>query len=130
MRLISGGAIAGAVAGAVLALAAIIGIVLFILRRRRVQKQNERQAANRPGPQPFSDQLVYANYAKPSLAFSSPPQSPPLHSRQPSDHIYMFGTSPPQSDLGNHYFSPETVNPKLATAELEVRDEGQHNLKQ
>ena len=133
MRLISGGAIAGAVAGSVLALAAIVGIVVFVLRRRRVKKQQERQAATRIAPQtsrPFSDQLVYANYAKPSLAFSSPPQSPPLHSRQPSDHMYMFGTSPPPSALGNHSFSPEAVSPPLEAAELEVRDERQQGPKE
>lgn len=128
MKLISGGAIAGAVAGSVLALAAIVGIVLFMLRRRRLKKQQERQAATCPGPQtscPYSDQLVYASYAKPSPAFASPSQSPPLHSRQPSDHMYMFGTSSPQSEFGNQYFSPEVVTPRLEAAELEVRDERQ-----
>lgn len=133
MRLISGGAIAGAVAGSVLVLAAIVGMAFYIMRRRRVKKQQKRQAANCSGQQtsrPFSDQLVYASYAKPSPAFASPPQSPPQHSRHPSDHTYMFGTSPPRSELGDQYLSPEVVTPRLEVAELEVKNEGQRVPKQ
>ena len=126
MTLISGGAIAGAVAGSVLALAAIVGIVLLILRRRRINKQQERQAANRVSEQTsrrFSEHFMYAPYAKPSPVFSSPPHSPPLHSRQPSDNLYMFGTSPPQSEHGGQPFSPEMMTPRMDAVELEVRNE-------
>lgn len=126
MTLISGGAIAGTVAGSVLAIAAIIGIVLFILRWRRIKKQHERDAATATSERSmrrFSDRFVYANYAKPSTGFSSPPQSPPLHSRHPSDHMYMFETSPAQSELGVRAFSPESMSPNMVPVELEVKEE-------
>ena len=125
MTPISGGTIAGAVAGGVVALAALVGTVLLFLRRHRHKKQQERQAANCSSSQtsrPFSDRFLYAQYAKPSPAFASPPQSPPLHTRHPSDQSYMCGTSPPQSELGGQYFSPESFSPRLEPAELECRD--------
>ena len=125
MTPVSGGTIAGAVAGAVVALAAVVGIVLLFLRRHRHKKQQERQAANCSSAQtsrPFSGRFLYAQYAKPSPTFASPPQSPPLHTRHPSDQSYMCGTSPPQSELGGQYFSPESFTPKLEPAELECRD--------
>ena len=130
---ISGGTLAGAVAGAVVGLAAVVVILLLFLRRHQHKKQQERQATNCCSGQtsrPFSERLVYAQYAKPSPTFASPPQSPPLHTRHPSDQSYMCGTSPPQSELGGQYFSPESFSPGLEPAELECRDStksGQHH---
>ncbi|KAL8731105.1 MAG: hypothetical protein Q9166_003633 [cf. Caloplaca sp. 2 TL-2023] len=119
MKLISGGAIAGAVAGSVLTLAAIVGIVMFVLRRRRQRKEHERQAATRMSER-SSSQYVYAQYAKPPPSTLSPPTSPPMHSRQPSDQGYGFSLSPPLSDNGRPW-SPESVN--NGVAELAVGDE-------
>ena len=125
MTPIGGGTIAGAVVGAVVALAATVGIVLLFLRRHQHKKQRERQTASCSSAQkyrPFSDRFLNAQYAKPSPTFASPLQSPPLHTRHPSDHSYMCGTSPPQSELGGQYFSPESFSPRLEPAELECRD--------
>ena len=130
---ISGGTIAGAVVGAVVALAAAVGIVLLFLRRHQHKKQQERQPASCSSAQksrPFSDRFLHAQYAKPSSTFASPLQSPPLHTRHPSDYSHMCRTSPPQSELGGQYFSPESFSPRLEPAELECYDPtetGQHH---
>ncbi|KAL9608373.1 MAG: hypothetical protein Q9167_006787 [Letrouitia subvulpina] len=125
MGLISGGAIAGAVAGSVLALAAVVGIIVFFLRRHRNKKEQERLDANRSLEMSSrADRYVYANYAKPSPGLSSsPPLSPPMHSRQPSDHMFMFGSSPPPSEHDGRPFSPESVSPRIGPVELEGRDD-------
>ncbi|KAI4272183.1 MAG: hypothetical protein LQ337_005466 [Flavoplaca oasis] len=115
MTLISGGAIAGAVAGSVLALAAIVGIFLFFRRRHRVKREQERLAATRMSER---TSIVYAQYAKPPPSTLSPPNSPPMHSRHPSDHGYGFPSSPPMSDRP---WSPETVANEVA--ELGAGDE-------
>ncbi|KAL8806613.1 MAG: hypothetical protein Q9182_001261 [Xanthomendoza sp. 2 TL-2023] len=120
MKLISGGAIAGAVAGSVLALAAIVAVVVFFWRRRRTKKEQERQAATNMSERSGS-QYVYAEYAKPPPSTLSPPNSPPMHSRHPSDQAYGFPSSPPLSD--DRPWSPETVVLPHGPAELEVGDE-------
>ncbi|KAL8804551.1 MAG: hypothetical protein Q9223_005732 [Gallowayella weberi] len=120
MKLISGGAIAGAVAGSVLALAAIVGIVVFFWRRHRTKKEQERQAATNLSERSGS-QYVYAQYAKPPPSTLSPPNSPPMHSRHPSDQAYGFPSSPPLSD--DRPWSPEAVVLPNGPAELEVGDE-------
>ncbi|KAL9039574.1 MAG: hypothetical protein Q9180_002447 [Flavoplaca navasiana] len=117
MTLISGGAIAGAVAGSVLALATIVGIFLFFRRRHRIKREQERLAATRMSER-TSSQYVYAQYAKPPPSTLSPPNSPPMHSRHPSDHGYGFPSSPPMSDRP---WSPETVANEVA--ELGAGDE-------
>ncbi|KAL8876986.1 MAG: hypothetical protein Q9198_004910 [Flavoplaca austrocitrina] len=117
MTLISGGAIAGAVAGSVLALATIVGIFLFFRRRRRVKREQERLAATRMSER-TSSQYIYPHYAKPPPSTLSPPNSPPMHSRHPSDHGYGFPSSPPMSDRP---WSPETVANEVA--ELGAGDE-------
>ncbi|KAL8778173.1 MAG: hypothetical protein Q9213_007534 [Squamulea squamosa] len=119
MRLISGGAIAGAVAGSVLALAGIVGIFVFFRRRHRAKKEQERLAATRVSER-SSSQYVYAQYAKPPPSTLSPPTSPPMHSRHPSDQTYGFPSSPPLSD--DRPWSPEAVGPN-GVAELGVGDE-------
>ncbi|KAI4236844.1 MAG: hypothetical protein L6R40_006033 [Gallowayella cf. fulva] len=120
MKLISGGAIAGAVAGSVLALAAIVGIVVFFWRRHRTKKERERVAATRMAER-SSSQYMYAQYAKPAPSTLSPPTSPPMHSRHPSDQTYGFPSSPPLSD--DRPWSPETVVLPPGPAELGVGDE-------
>ncbi|CAO1606400.1 hypothetical protein XANCAGTX0491_009898 [Xanthoria calcicola] len=119
MTLISGGAIAGAVAGSVLALAAIVGIFLFFRRRHRFKKEQQRLAATSM-PERSSSQYMYAQYAKPPPSTLSPPTSPPMHSRHPSDQNYGFQSSPPLSD-NDRPWSPETVTNEVA--ELSVGDE-------
>ncbi|KAL8994282.1 MAG: hypothetical protein Q9169_005698 [Polycauliona sp. 2 TL-2023] len=119
MTLISGGAIAGAVAGSVLALAAIVGIVLFFRRRHRIRKEQERLAATRISER-TSSQYVYAQYAKPAPSTLSPPNSPPMHSRHPSDQGYTFPSSPPLSE-NDQPWSPENV--AHGVAELGSGDE-------
>lgn len=126
MTSISGQAIAGAVAGSVLALVAMIAIVFFVRRRRRVKKQQERRAISRTSeqdPRPYSDRFMYAHYTKSGQAFPLSAHSPPMHSRQPSDGMDMFGLSPPQSELGGPPFSPECVSPRMGPVELEVTNE-------
>ena len=110
--MISGGAIAGAVVGSVLAVAAIVGIVVFIMRRQKQKKEQRKQAATHLS--------VYDMYAKPPPSTLSPPTSPPMHSRHPSEQTYGYQSSPPLSDNGRPW-SPETVNPGVA--ELAVGDE-------
>ncbi len=100
MTLISGGAIAGAVAGSVLALVTIVGIFLFFRRRHRIKREQERLAATR-----MPERTSYM-YAKPPPSTLSPPNSPPMHSRHPSEQGYGFPSSPPMSDRP---WSPETV---------------------
>ncbi|KAL8869458.1 MAG: hypothetical protein Q9174_004259 [Haloplaca sp. 1 TL-2023] len=107
LTLISGGAIAGAVAGAVLVLAAIVGIVVFFFRRHRLKKEQERQAATMMAER-AQQQYVYAEYAKTDGSTLSPPMSPPMHSRHPSDRMAGFPSSPPLSD-NDRPWSPETV---------------------
>ncbi|KAL8912821.1 MAG: hypothetical protein Q9172_007422 [Xanthocarpia lactea] len=119
MRLISGGAIAGAVAGSVLALAAIVGIFVFFRRRHRMKKEQERLAATRRAER-SSSQYMYAQYAKPPPSTLSPPTSLPMHSRHPSNQNYGFPSSPPLSDTGRPW-SPEAVASEVA--ELGVGDE-------
>lgn len=119
MTLISGGAIAGAVAGSVLALAAIVGIFLFFRRRHRIKREQQRLAATRMSER-SSSQYMYAQYAKPPPSTLSPPTSPPMHSRHPSDQNYGFQSSPPLSD-NDRPWSPETVANEVA--ELGVGDE-------
>ncbi|KAL8673189.1 MAG: hypothetical protein Q9168_002381 [Polycauliona sp. 1 TL-2023] len=116
MTLISGGAIAGAVAGSILALAAIVGIFLFFRRRHRIKKEQERLAATRMSER-SSSQYVYAQYAKLAPSTLSPPTSPPLHSRHPSDQGYEFPSSSPL----NRPWSPENVAHEVA--ELGAGDE-------
>lgn len=120
IRLISGGAIAGAVAGSVLALAAIVGVFVFFLRRHRMKKEQERQAATVMAQRAQQD-YVYAQYAKTDGSTLSPPMSPPLHSRHPSDKSGGFAGSPPMSDNGRPW-SPETVRSDDGPAELAGED--------
>ncbi|KAL8725173.1 MAG: hypothetical protein Q9181_006517 [Wetmoreana brouardii] len=121
MTLISGGAIAGAVAGSVLALAAIVGIFIFFLRRHRLKKEQERQAATMTSER-AQQEYVYAQYAKTDGSTLSPPMSPPMHSRHPSDQTQAFVLSPPLSD-NDRPWSPETVSSQNGPAELGVGDE-------
>ncbi|KAL8697046.1 MAG: hypothetical protein Q9201_007338 [Fulgogasparrea decipioides] len=121
MTLISGGAIAGAVAGSVLALAAIVGIFVFFLRRHRLKKEQERQAATMTSER-AQQEYVYAQYAKTEVSTLSPPMSPPMHSRHPSDQTQLFASNPPLSD-NDRPWSPETVSLQNGPAELGVGDE-------
>ena len=124
---ISGGAIAGAVAGSILAFIAMIAIAMFLRRKSRVKKQQGRRAVARRSEQesrPYSDRFMYAHYTKPGQAFPLSSHSTPVHSRQPSDGMNIFGLSPPQSELGGPPFSPESVSPRLEPVELEVTYEG------
>ncbi|KAL8957762.1 MAG: hypothetical protein Q9183_005974 [Haloplaca sp. 2 TL-2023] len=107
LTLISGGAIAGAVAGAVLAVAAIAGIIVFFFRRHRLKKEQERQAATMMAER-AQQQYVYADYAKTDGSTLSPPMSPPMHSRHPSDQTAGFPSSPPLPN-NDQPWSPETV---------------------
>ncbi|KAL8836094.1 MAG: hypothetical protein Q9170_003042 [Blastenia crenularia] len=113
-----GGAIAGTVAGSILVLAGIVSIILFFWRRHRTKKEQERQAASVTSQRTQS--YVYADYAKPPAPSTlSPPMSPPMHSRQPSEQGYGFASSPPMSDNGR-LWSPETINPQDGPVELEA----------
>ncbi|KAI4137260.1 MAG: hypothetical protein LQ341_005220 [Variospora aurantia] len=121
LTLISGGAIAGAVAGSILVLAIIVGIIYFFWRRHSKRKEQERQAATIMSERRES-QYVYAQYAKADASTLSPPMSPPMHSRQPSDQTYGFATSPPLSENGRPW-SPESVNLRDEPAELAADEE-------
>ncbi|KAI4202409.1 MAG: hypothetical protein LQ350_002627 [Teloschistes chrysophthalmus] len=125
IKLISGGAIAGAVAGSVLALAAIVGIFFFFLRRHRIKKEQERQAATVMAQRAQQD-YTYAQYAKTDGSTLSPPMSPPMHSRHPSDHTHGFAVSPPITDNGRPW-SPETVRSEDGPAELAAEEKSQQN---
>ncbi|KAL8743114.1 MAG: hypothetical protein Q9184_008152 [Pyrenodesmia sp. 2 TL-2023] len=127
LTLISGGAIAGAVAGSVLVLAVIVGIIYLIWRRHSRKKAQERQAATIMSERRES-QFVYAQYAKPDASTLSPPTSPPMHSRQPSDQGYGFASSPPLSD-NSLPWSPGGVNSWDKPAELAAGDDDRHPAK-
>ncbi|KAI4088805.1 MAG: hypothetical protein L6R37_008149 [Teloschistes peruensis] len=125
IKLISGGAIAGAVAGSVLALAAIVGIIFFFLRRYRIKKEQERQAATVMAQRARQD-YVYAQYPKTDGSTLSPPMSPPMHSRHPSDQTQNFAVSPPMTENGR-LWSPETVRSEDGPAELAAEEGAQQN---
>ncbi|KAI9819493.1 MAG: hypothetical protein M1827_006941 [Pycnora praestabilis] len=106
---ISGGAIAGIAIGGAVAASAVIALVWFIMRRRRVKKRQAAQAnrtSNAPS-YPGQEQYVYAQYPKTEPAWNSPPLSPPAFSRHHSDQ-FNFGT-PPASDHGGQPYSPESL---------------------
>lgn len=127
LTLISGGAIAGTVAGSILALAAIVGIFVFFLRRHRIKKEQERQAATVMSER-AQQEYVYAQYAKTDGSTLSPPMSPSMHSRHPSDQNVGFASSPPVSD-NDRPWSPETVILRTGPAELGVEDEPRYSQK-
>ncbi|KAL8947892.1 MAG: hypothetical protein Q9222_005867 [Ikaeria aurantiellina] len=117
------GAIAGAVAGSVLALAAIVGVVVFFVKRRRTKRDQERQAANVMSER-ARQSMMYAEYAKPAAPSTlSPPMSPPMHSRHPSDQTYGFASSPPLSDQDRPW-SPGSMHSRNGPAELAGENEG------
>ncbi|KAL8714394.1 MAG: hypothetical protein Q9220_001727 [cf. Caloplaca sp. 1 TL-2023] len=123
MTLISGGAIAGAVAGSVLALAAIVGVVIFFVKRHRNKKDHERQEANVMSER-ARQSILFAQYAKPAPPSTlSPPTSPPLHARHPSDQTYVFPSSPPLSDQDRPW-SPGSMHSRNGPAELAGENEG------
>lgn len=124
--LISGGAIGGTVAGSILVVAALIGIIFFFWRRHRIKKEQERQAANMTSQRTHS--YVYADYAKPDASTLSPPMSPPMHSRQPSEQGFGFASSPPLSD-NDRPWSPESVNSQKGPVELAAGQEDRSTRK-